>query len=479
MIWSPFQKKIFTSVTNGPAHHMVNAVAGSGKSTTLVEAVQKMKGKKRLFVAFNKHVADALRPKLPEDVQVSTLHALGLKRVREALGPTTVNDDKYTDLTKTWMDRNKPKWKDDWEWVEIFKAISDLVKFRRLVADTKRALDRYSVDSSHTPWEASTEILAQGLRLAKDSKVIDFTDMLWLPMIEQMQGDKFNIVATDEVQDLSPAARHLLLRSIRSDGRSLCVGDPSQSVMLFAGADPSSFEMTKGALSAEELPLSISYRCPVSHITLAQALVPHIQAREGAPEGQVLTIDQEELLHSVSSNDLIICRTTAPVVDFALKCIRSGKFARVRGRDIGGVIASFCRAAQRKYGWDSPEISLRDWADELHAKAYRRKAKETVHDGINDRLNTALACVDGIGDADGFEGFLGGIQKLFTDTDQRGAIWCSTVHRAKGLEAERVAILQPVALEPREGLSDDERQQSLNVKYVALTRAKETLWLSD
>jgi superfamily I DNA/RNA helicase len=52
----------------------------------------------------------------------------------------------------------------------------------------------------------------------------------------------------------------------------------------------------------------------------------------------------------------------------------------------------------------------------------------------------------------------------------------STVHKAKGLEADNVFIICPELLPMRmEGQQEWEYQQELNLKYVAVTRAKKRL----
>jgi superfamily I DNA/RNA helicase len=50
----------------------------------------------------------------------------------------------------------------------------------------------------------------------------------------------------------------------------------------------------------------------------------------------------------------------------------------------------------------------------------------------------------------------------------------STVHRAKGLEAERVIILRPGLL-PLAVTQDWEKHQEVNIEYVALTRSRREL----
>ena len=83
--WSPYQKAIYSFVENGQGHLVVEAVAGSGKTSTLVKCLDFIpSNKKVLVVAFNKDIVTELekRTKTHENVEISTLHSLGLKMCR-------------------------------------------------------------------------------------------------------------------------------------------------------------------------------------------------------------------------------------------------------------------------------------------------------------------------------------------------------------------------------------------------------------
>ena len=63
---------------------------------------------------------------------------------------------------------------------------------------------------------------------------------------------------------------------------------------------------------------------------------------------------------------------------------------------------------------------------------------------------------------------------------KKGAIKLSTIHRAKGLEENRVFIIDYDKLPMgRPQQKDWEKEQEINLKYVAITRAKEALFLVD
>ena len=72
----------------------------------------------------------------------------------------------------------------------------------------------------------------------------------------------------DECQDLNKAQLNIVKLLDGNEGRIISVGDPSQAVFGFAGADDSSYYNDEKETKAVEIPLSICYRCPTTHIKL-------------------------------------------------------------------------------------------------------------------------------------------------------------------------------------------------------------------
>src|SRR5262245_45726852 len=92
---------------------------------------------------------------------------------------------------------------------------------------------------------------------------------------------------------------------------------------------------------AVELPLSICYRCPVSHIELARQVVPEIEPSPYQERGSigVLPLGLLSQVEPCEANTVaVLCRVTAPLVSACLKMLQLGKRAIVRGKDIGSQI---------------------------------------------------------------------------------------------------------------------------------------------
>ena len=111
-------------------------------------------------------------------------------------------------------------------------------------------------------------------------------------------------------------------------------------------------------MSAPKLPLSVCYRCPKEVITLAQQIVPQIEACDWAPEGQVSTIVGDEFRTLVAEGDLVLCRCVKPLVTECLALIRLGKRAKVKGRDIGEQLKSVVMRLARNGTQTAGEFSL-------------------------------------------------------------------------------------------------------------------------
>lgn len=248
------------------------------------------------------------------------------------------------------------------------------------------------------------------------------------------------------------------------------------SIMGFAGADAASYQEIKRRTDAVELPLSICYRCPESHVALAKQIVPHIEQRENAPMGQVVQITEDQLADTVKEKDLILCRLTAPLVSQCLRLIRRRLPARVRGRDIAKSICEFAKTIERI----EPDYTKffgaigRYVQDQCIALEQREGTQDKV-ERVRDMGEALEACV--------LEFKVEDVQQLCTEigglfTDEAASIWLSTIHRAKGLEADHVFIIKPDRLPfERPRMTDQQRRQEWNLYYVALTRAKQTLYI--
>lgn len=481
---SKYQKDIFDFVENGEGNAVVEAVAGSGKTTTIVHALQFTPHSDDVaFLAFNKKIAKELKGKSPSHVHVSTLHSLGYSNIRESFGNRIkVDNRKVYWIVKDFLEAEKD---------DRFKDVvqSNLHSVLRLVSLLKATLlnptddtldylcNRYSIEVN-----GDAEDIFKMVRIAfeksnNETWRIDFDDMIYFSAVGKVTCKKYDWVFIDEAQDLNRAQIEFVLKSRNQNSRVIAIGDRKQSIYAFRGADTQAIPNIIDALDAKTLPLSITYRCPKSHVELAQQLVPQIEASENAIEGNIEHISELELINKLQIGDLVLCRVNAHLIPSALELIRNGIKAVVLGRDIGqGLIQLIEKIEQRSRISDSIfelETALEEYLHEQYGKLIKQ-GKEGRAAAIDDKVKTILALSENITSI--FE-LKNRIKKIFTNESQ-GVVF-SSVHRAKGGEAENVFILKPELMpHPLSFKSDnpEDHQQERNIKYVALTRSKSNLY---
>lgn len=253
------------------------------------------------------------------------------------------------------------------------------------------------------------------------------------------------------------------------------------SIMGFAGADVYSVNDTITLTHAKELPLDICYRCPTSHIKMAQKLVPAIQAHQNAKVGTVVCASPDILTQIVKPGDMVLCRNTAPLFQKAIECLRARIPARIRGRDlcenIVSIIKKIEKVAGHNFDYDRLDVLIDDWAVEEIRYLTKREVSDSVIQTVNDKRETLQICYKDI-DAKDTDGLIEKIRELIPSSKGDGrnisAVEFSTIHRAKGLEADRIFILEPQKVP---AIWDKQQawqlEQEKNLLYVAITRSKE------
>ena len=81
---SKYQRAVYQFIKSCRGNAVVEAVAGSGKSTTIVNAIDIIPEDKRiLFLAFNKAIVTELERKVGKkpNCDIRTLHSLGAKQM--------------------------------------------------------------------------------------------------------------------------------------------------------------------------------------------------------------------------------------------------------------------------------------------------------------------------------------------------------------------------------------------------------------
>lgn len=484
---SKYQQGIFDFIQHGNGNAVINALAGSGKTSTIVNAVKLIPSTcNALFIAFNKEIVKELEKKLAgvKNVQVKTLHSLGLLMIRRNLGTNIEIDEyKYRTFIKknikqlSSADFDKMTTKLMQQYTDNVIQLCDLGRYNlaQCEKDLLQVSAKHDIPIIDDECNAVLNVMKWG---RENTTSIDFTDMVWLPYELTLNpiGLQYDYIFIDECQDLNAAQRELFLRCFRRGTRFIAVGDKKQAIYSFAGADAESFAKLQNLPNTTTLPLPISYRCPKKVVNLANQFVDTMECREGAPDGEIV---HNVSIKDIHDGDMVLCRTKMPLIKLYMRYLRMGVKSYVRGQDIGlnllrmvdkteqivlnvslqkdGVFARLYddlfeerNRLMIKRGMDLEDATL---SNQIMNKYDSIKALEILAEG----LTSARDLHDRI-------------ENVFAESAD--GVCLSTIHKAKGLEANNVYILCKTLMPSRLATQDWEKEQEQNLMYVAYTRAK-------
>lgn len=468
---------IDTAEPEQQAHAIIEAVAGSGKTTTLVQALERVKHS-AIFLAFNKSIAEELKRRVPRHVQARTFHSLCFRPVLEATGAKDVNTSKLMQLSKFEMPMAEGSMYGAFARKLVGLARSDGLGCLKPASEEAflALVEQHDLTLEHeqATIEKGVKWAQKLLEASNESKEIDFDDLLYFAVLKGIALPKFQWVFVDEAQDTNAIQRAILRKILAEGGRLVAVGDPAQAIYGFRGADSNALDLIGSEFSpCVRLPLSVTYRCPTKVVEMAKAYVPAIVAREGAPEGQVDNFDTKWKLTDLGSHDLVVCRYTKPLLDLGYRLMRAKIPLRIMGKDIGESLISLIKKCDGGTGMEDFLGALERWETRESEKALA-KGNEAKAEAIHDKAGALSMLATSLPEAERTTAALVGvIQLLFTDQNSR--ICLATIHKAKGLESETVWWLNPSGCPSRWAKKPWQQQQERNLMYVAVTRAKQRL----
>jgi DNA helicase II / ATP-dependent DNA helicase PcrA len=492
LVLSPQQEAIIEVCRREACHLVIKALAGTGKTTTIVEALKVLpRGQKVAFVCFNKTIAMHLQTKVPPGVTAATLHSLGGRALSTHLRRPLrdlVDKDKVLKMLPPGAAPH------------VKSAVIKLVSLcKNMLTDpTNENLadlaDAYGIELENSG-KACFNLTRKYLNKSKSELgTIDFDDMIYLPVVLHLPIEKYDVMFVDEMQDLNGAQQRLILLA---GARIVGVGDEHQAIYRFRGADAHSMENMERMLretgrETKVLPLTVTRRCPPTVVELAQSIVPEFEClpeawaayrgwKETNTNGEVPPAEYGTIVHAsrreYERGQLVLCRTNAPLITEAYSLIKQNIPVKVQGRSIGQDLAKLIKklAAPQDTvvdlsaaldAWRAKEVA-RLTADE--AKAISNEAKLQI---LGDKCDCIEALCEGM---DTVQQVLDRINVIFADvevgTDYSKFVLMSSVHRAKGLEANVVQIIEPGLMPHPMATKDEEIVQEYNLKYVAITRA--------
>lgn len=476
--WSPEQMKIAAWAKQSKSNGRVVARAGSGKTSSIEGCViPNAPEGKQLYVVFNRKNKEEAERKIKDPrVEIKTFNGLGYSFVRNQWKGVKPEESVETERVKIAAGPKIP-WAVIGEinklvaWAKNCEPFAGAEELIQIGLD--RGIEPDWEDQKEWPLERCAQIGAKAMELAQiPGPTISYNDQIWLPVVLGWARAWWDLVIVDEAQDINQTQLLMIGKCVKRGGRVLAVGDDRQSLYSFRGAMQSSMETIREKFQMEEMTLTTTYRCARRIVEVAREIVPDFKAAEDAPEGVVRDlIGTGRLLEEARVGDAILSRVNAPLMPLCLGFLKRGIPARIEGRDIGKALHA---TASKWKARTVPEFlgAVKGWAQK---KVQRVQAKGLAPDleagqieGIQDQAAVFYAVAE---EAKNVEEVMGRLLSLFADSSGSGpaaAIVLSSVHRAKGLEWDRVYVLATTLRTERGG-------EEANVTYVATTRARREL----
>jgi superfamily I DNA/RNA helicase len=473
------QERIFSYLKTGKGNAVVQARAGSGKTYTNLYGLESAPESSIYYGTFGKYnqldAASKIKDKTKIDAR--TFNSLGNGFV--ARNWRRVKPSGYTEFNRIkTIYPEAPK--------QVHFQTASLVSYlkgtliRPTLDEAIKAANLRGIDAGNHANQFSVQKMAEmalesiklSLEYPRDGR-ISFDDQIFLPNALGWIQKSYDMVVIDECQDLSLPQLSLAMGVCKDGGRIIMTGDDRQGMFGWRGGMSDCMGIFQDKLNAQQLKLTISYRCPKNVIKLAQTIVPDIQAAPNAIDGIVETGSKEKMESQIKVNDVILSRTNAPLAKHALSLIRKRIPAYVRGREIGSELKRTIDDIDARDATDFLS-KLEIWQSIRVARATGWLADTRIA-AINDTAETLRVLAES---AITVEDIRNNIDKLFLDADgvKVPSVILSTVHRFKGLQAINVNVLME-SFKGRRGLTPIEQKEEENILYVAYTRSQSRLSL--
>ena len=539
---STYQQDILDFFLNNPQSNMlVNALAGSGKSTTACMLSEHSKTSD-LYIAFNASVVEEFKKKIKNPkTKVMTMHSLaysimlynveqeskdsgekpkgfGSQRSKRTVSldnfkPHKILDEEITKRYGRYIEFAKRVFLKD-NYVNLYNlcrlTLTDMSSNKdvsRLIND--HVLFLYYGDEGYSAPDISEitstlKILDTKSRQQFETQgVIDFTDMLWITF-NKLKYDNWEVpywalytnIYCDEVQDFSNIQLNFLKFIKRTKGRYVFIGDFHQAIYNFAGANAQAFnQIPKMFAPVETFDLPICYRCAKSHLSRVNREygIPILPC-DDAPMGFVKTIDKNKISEYAKAGDMVISRKNKWIAEVVLDLARNGTPIFIEDKEMVeaikrqilsskctsvGTLEKFLQKVISNYNKKLFEIVSKNAREGGHEEEHLEAVAEANSkiDNTSFLLEILEGYLENHASSDSVSKFSNFIDKLLNTTPSPNCVRLCSIHKAKGLEATNVFVLNEAKINYDFRNSKEQNIQEKNLSYIATTRAKEGLYL--
>jgi len=354
----------------------------------------------------------------------------------------------------------------------------------------------YNDDEPNIDWNL-VDYVSRCLRAFKDAHgLLDYTDMLE-EYVKSNMSPQLKVLIVDEVQDLSPLQWNVVKQISNGCERMIVAGDDDQAIYQWAGADVRKFLELEG----ESRVLEQSWRVPRQIQNISARLSSKIRNRHKKQwnprdaEGIVERKSDLDLVDFNGSDVLVLTRNEflMPRIQSTLK--QQGIVYEHHGHP--SIKQSYLEAAEHWTHLSRGDPISVDAARRVYSlmsigRGVQRGYKTLPRRQDDELVTHSELCKDGGLLVDKNVPWHTALDRLPPEEiaymlaarrrgiklRQKPAVRLSTIHSAKGAEADHVVLLLEMAKRSHREI-DVNPDDELRVWYVAVTRAKEKLTLVD
>ena len=505
---SEYQKKIKTYFVMNPHNNMaIEALAGCGKTATALMLTNLTKSSD-VYIAFNKSIQMEMKEKLTNPkTKCFTMHGLALSVMNYNLGlihKKCVLDNykifKYVeDLFKSEYKNKKNNTLEMKTFLqENYSTVYNLIRLKCIEINADnieymlndmglfQAVNNCFAPSIGEIVDWLEKIDSMSLRDFEEKNICDFTDMLYITL-NKLQNKEWQIpywmlytnIYADEAQDLSQIQLRLLKYFKRTGGRYVFIYDQNQAIYGFAGADCKSYEkIHKIFTPIEKFKLPINYRCGSKILDYTNSKFHvGILPRPNANEGAVHTILESQISEYIKPNDFMIGRTNQQLISIGLSLVKENIRIYLEDKEIVTTLVKYIQSLKMTTV-DEIKIYCMDLIEaygQMNAMERAQYKYETVENAI-----MSLSLINNFqnfSQSKATNKLIAYIEDIINTTNPTDCVRIMSIHKSKGLESDNVFVLNEAEPFVKLARSKDMIQQEKNLSYVAITRAKNNLYL--
>jgi len=436
---------------------VVDAFAGTGKTTTLVEYAKRRPRERMLYVAFNRSIKEEATTKFPSNVQCVTTHGLAFPTFGRKYKSKLGNPKAYHLSNALGLD--------------IESAGQVLETITRFHTSTESEID--IVHALAAAPKAPANALSDLVSFARKGwEMMQDTSISALPMphdgylkLYQLSQPTINTqrILFDESQDANPITLDFILRQ---QCNKVFIGDQFQSIYGFRGAVDALTQIQ----ADERLPLTTSFRFGSGIANLATAILRDWRGCSADIKG----LGKYETAFTVDRNcpHAVISRTNGGLFAEAVMLLQTNKpfgfVGGVEGYRFDQILETYYLYANQRGNIRDPFIkSFQDFTqmrsygetlEDMEVKSLCKVVEEYSHDipRLIDQIKTKA-------------------QPALVGRE----VALSTTHKAKGLEWKNVVLTDDFTdleiTQDNKGREVRPDNEEIHILYVAITRAMKGL----